>query len=149
MLTRVHRSHFGAGSCIRRAKISLFWPGMTTDITNTFSSCTLCAQYASQAPREPMLSHNIPDRPWSVVSQDILMWQSKWHLVTTCHFSNWIESDLLPNTLAKTVVDETKAHFARFGIPQKVVTDNGPQFISSEYKQFATEYGFQHVTSPP
>ena len=77
------------------------------------------------------------------------MWEGKWHLVTTCHYSDWVEIDVLPNTLTATVVQLTKAHFARFGIPERLVTDNGPQFISSEYKQFASEYGFEHVTSSP
>ena len=149
MLEKIHKTHFGVGSCIRRAKVSLFWPGMTSDIKNKCTSCPLCAQYASQAPKEPMLSHGIPDRPWSVVSQDILMWEGKWHLVTTCHYSDWVEIDVLPNTLTATVVQLTKAHFARFGIPERLITDNGPQFISSEYKQFASEYGFEHVTSSP
>ena len=102
MLGKIHKTHFGVGSCIRRAKVSLFWPGMTSDIKNKCTSCPLCAPYASQAPKEPMLSHDIPDRPWSVVSQDILMWEGKWHLVTTC----------LPNTLTATVDADDKAHFA-------------------------------------
>jgi len=94
-----------------------------------------------------MLSHDIPDSPWSVVSQDILMWEGKWHLVTTWHYSDWVEIDVLPNTLTATVVQLTKAHFARFGIPERLITDNGPQYISTEYKQFASEYGIEHVTS--
>ena len=57
MLEKIHKTHFGVGSCIRRAKVSLFWPGMTSDIKNKCTSCPLCAQYASQAPKEPMLSH--------------------------------------------------------------------------------------------
>ena len=149
MLEKIHKTHFGVGSCLRRAKVSLFWPGMTSDIKNKCTSCPLCAQYASQAPKEPMLSHAIPDYPWSVVSQDILMWEGKWHLVTTCHYSDWVEIDVLPNTLTATVVQLTKAHIARFGIPERLITDNGPQFISTEYKQFASEYGFEHVTSSP
>jgi len=96
-----------------------------------------------------MLSHDIPDSPWSLVSQDILMWEGKWNLVTTCHYSDWVEIDVLPNTLTSIVVQQTKAHFARFGIPEYLVTDNGPQYISTEYKQFASEYGFEHVTSSP
>ena len=76
LLNKIHKTHFGA-SCIRRAKVSLFWPGMTTDIKNKCMSCPVCAQYARQAPKEPILSHDIPDRPWSLVSQDILMWEGK------------------------------------------------------------------------
>ena len=127
MLDKIHKTHFG--SCIRRAKVSLFWPGMTSDIKNTCVSCPVCAQYASQAPKEPMFSHDIPDRPWSLISQDILGTYA-----TTCHYSDWIEIDILPNTLIATVVELTKAQFARFGVPDRVVTDNGPQFISTEYK---------------
>ena len=104
---------------------------------------------ASQAPKEPMLNHDIPERPWSLISQDILMWKEKWHLVTTCHYSHWIEIDILPNTLTSTVVELTKAQFARFRVPDLVVTDNGPQFISADYEQFVSEYGFKHVTYSP
>ena len=149
MLNKIHKTHFGTGLCIRRAKVSLFWPGMTSDIKHKCMSCLVCTQYASQAPKEPMLNHDIPHCPWSFVSQDILMWEGKWLLVTTCHYSDWVEIDILPNTLTATVVEFTKPHFARFGIPDHLVTDNGPQFISNEYKQFVDECGFEHVTSSP
>ncbi|KAJ8332676.1 hypothetical protein SKAU_G00424650 [Synaphobranchus kaupii] len=39
--------------------------------------------------------------------------------------------------------------FARHGIPETVVTDNGPQFSGGDMKVFAADYGFDHVTSSP
>ena len=42
-----------------------------------------------------------------------------------------------------------KTIFSRHGNPQALVTDNGPQLTSSEIKQFATNYGFQHITTSP
>ena len=75
MLEKIHKTHFGEGSCIRRAKVSLFWLGIASDIKNKCTSFLQCPQYVSQAPKEPMLSHYIPDYPWSVFSQDILMWE--------------------------------------------------------------------------
>ena len=41
------------------------------------------------------------------------------------------------------------AVFARFGCPEVLVTDNGPQFSCHEFAQFAREYDFTHVTSSP
>ena len=39
--------------------------------------------------------------------------------------------------------------FSRFGIPKKVVLDNGPQYSSSEFTKFESDYGFKHSTSSP
>ena len=50
---------------------------------------------------------------------------------------------------AKAVVDNTKKLFAEQGIPQKVVSDNGPQFVAAQYNAFAETWGFTHITSSP
>ena len=39
--------------------------------------------------------------------------------------------------------------FARWGICDKIIIDNGPQFSSDEFRKFAEDYGFEHVTSSP
>ena len=55
--------------------------------------------------------------------------------------------DELSNTQSTTVINLTKAHFARHGVPVRCLTDNGPQFTSIEYKHFAQTYGFEYITS--
>ncbi len=39
--------------------------------------------------------------------------------------------------------------FARYGILKRVVSDNGPQYSSQEFKHFSGRYNFEHVTSSP
>jgi transposase InsO family protein len=46
-------------------------------------------------------------------------------------------------------IRKTKGVFARYGIPEKVVSDNGPQYSSAEYSNFARAWGFKHETSSP
>ena len=48
-----------------------------------------------------------------------------------------------------SVIRKLKAHFVRYGIPEQLVTDNGPQFASRDFLKFAKEWDFEHLTSSP
>ena len=149
MLKKVHESHQGAEACIRRAKDVLFWPGMNGEITNMVSQCAACNEYLSQQQKEPMMTPAIPTRPWQVVAQDLFIINRENFLITVDYFSDYWELDQLPDTLSSTVIAKTKEHFGRYGIPETVISDNGPQFRSHEYTTFAKDWDFTHVTSSP
>ncbi|XP_069109439.1 uncharacterized protein [Argopecten irradians] len=52
-------------------------------------------------------------------------------------------------TESSATVAALKSIFARHGIPEIVFSDNGPQFSSRTFADFATEWGFEHRTSSP
>ena len=149
MLKKTHVNHFGAASNIRMAKEVLYWNGMRKAIEDMCNACATCASYVKTAPKEPMKSLPIPTRTWQIISQDLFTLEQKQYLVTVCHYSDWIELDLLQDTVAKTVVTKTRTHFARWGNPRICHTDNGPQFISEEYNQFVENEKFIHSPSSP
>ena len=70
-------------------------------------------------------------------------------LVTVDYFSNFFEVDKLSTTSTTQVITKLRIHFARFGVPDVVVSDNGPQFACEEFKQFAKRRQFSHVTASP
>ncbi|XP_028411140.1 uncharacterized protein K02A2.6-like [Dendronephthya gigantea] len=149
MLEKIHKAHQGADSSIRRAREVLFWPGMSADIRPCCDACGVCAQFQREKPREPMKSHEVPELPWVKISVDLFQLDGKNYMVMVDHYSDFIELDYLKNTTANTVIKAMKKNFARHGIPKECVSDNGPQFVSFEYKSFAKEYGFLSVTSSP
>ena len=63
------------------------------------------------------------------------------------YYSKYVEFGLLKDESSETTMDLLKSYFARFGVPKIVRSDNGPQFSSKKFKQFAKEWNFQHVTS--
>ena len=95
-----------------------------------------------------MIPYPVPSRPWQVIGTDLFEFQGRNYLITT-DYSNFFEVDRLYNRTSKEVICRLKAHRARHSIPDKLVSDNRPQFTSEEFKQFANAYEFQHGTSSP
>ena len=56
---------------------------------------------------------------------------------------------LFPTTSFRFEISHLKAIFARHGIPETVISDNGPQYSSAEFSKFAQKWGFSHLTSSP
>ena len=55
----------------------------------------------------------------------------------------------LSTSTSNDVITHLKSIFARHGIPQTVMSDNGPQYAAAAFVKFAQEYGFAHITSSP
>ena len=150
MIMKSHSSHLGRDRCIRRAKDVLYWPGMVDDITNAVESCEICAEFTSKQQKEPMMSHPIPELPFEIISQDLFTLQQKNYLITVDHYSDYfLVDELKDDTTSETIIERTKNHFAEHGIPETVITDNGPQFTSQEFQTFSRTWEFKHVTSSP
>jgi len=149
LLKKAHENHQGAEATIRRAKNVLFWPRMNGDIHNVVSQCSLCNEYLTKQQKESMMTPEIPTRPWQVVAQDLFTLDRENFLITVDYFSDFWELNQLPDTLSSTVVTKTKQNFSQYGIPEKVISDNGPQFCSREYTKFAQEWDFTHLSSSP
>ena len=65
------------------------------------------------------------------------------------YYSRFVEMARLTRTTAEEVINYMKSVFARHGIPEQVMRDNGPQFTAAVYKRFASDYGFDIITSSP
>ena len=149
ILSRIHSSHLGIESCLRRARECVYWPLMNSEVKDFISKCTICRTYETAQCKETLMSHDVPQRPWEKVGADLFTLEQKDYLVTTDYYSNFIEIDRLYDTSSSTVINKLKAHFARYGIPDCVVSDNGPQFNSDAFTKFANTWDFEHCPSSP
>ena len=96
-----------------------------------------------------MHPHNRPSKPWAKVAADLFSLEQRNFLITVDYWSNFYELDQLGSTDATAVVKCLKRHFARHGIPDEVISDNGPQFTAEVFKEFDDKWMFQHITSSP
>ena len=150
VLARIHRSHIGIEGCLRRARESVFWPGMTAALKNHVNQCDVCRTFEMSQQKEKLYPHEVPDKPWSKVAVDLFEFSNRHYLVTVDYYSNFWKVDRMESsTTSKAVISKLKQHFARHGIPDKVFSDNGPQFDSDEFRRFSQEWEFEHLTSSP
>jgi transposase InsO family protein len=149
MREAVHSSHIGVNGCLRRARESMYWPSMNADIRNYIAQCETCRSFENRQAKETLRSHPLTDRPWEKTSADLFTLNGKEYLVVCDYFSNFIEVNYLEDTKSSTIIRKLKGHFARYGIPDCMVTDNSPQFTSDNFKTFAEKWDFDIQTSSP
>uniref|UniRef100_A0A3P9MQF2 Gypsy retrotransposon integrase-like protein 1 n=1 Tax=Oryzias latipes TaxID=8090 RepID=A0A3P9MQF2_ORYLA len=149
MLSRIHTGHLGIEKSKQRARDVLFWPGMGKQIETLVGSCSICLERRHSHQREPMISHPIPERPWQVIATDLFTWNSRDYIVAVDYYSRYFEVEKIVSLTSAAVITKLKAMFARFGVPQTVISDNGPCYSSQEFKNFAHSWDFEHITSSP
>ena len=122
------------------------WPGLSAELQNFITSCPTCARHRKN-PAEPLLSTPIPTLPWQKVAADFLQLNNKTYLLVVDYFSKYIEATQLHTTTSTQTIRFLRDIFARHGIPEEFVSDNGPQFASDEFASFAREIQMRHVTT--
>ena len=91
----LHSSHQGIESTLRRARETIYWPNMKSDIKDFTSKCEACASYSTRQQKETLISHDVPDRPWAKISTDLFDLDHKSYMVTVDYFSGFFEIDSL------------------------------------------------------
>ena len=70
-------------------------------------------------------------------------------MVLVDYYSKYFELTQLKDSTSATLINCLQQHMSRHGVPEILYSENGPEFSSLEFRQFAKAYQFQHVTSSP
>ena len=150
VLSRLHAAHRGAESTIRRARSTVWWPAIESDIKSTVAACEQCQSLLPCQPKEPLLPTPPSTRPFENVSADFCQVGSQQWLVYHDRYSGWVEAAHFGrDTPASRAVSVISQWFAQLGVPLSIRTDNGPQFSAKSFADFLTRWGVRHETSSP
>lgn len=144
MKQKLHASHLSAESCLRQAHKTIFWPSMNTEVKELIASCETCRKYETSNQKESLMPHEVPSRQWEQIGVDLFELKKKEFMVTVDYHSNFWEVDRLTSTTSAAIILKLKNHFAWYGRPDRLISDNGPQFTSSEFTKFAKEWDFEY-----
>ena len=117
MMSVIHASHIGIEGTIRRARDSLYWPRMNADLKEYVLKCEVCLTHRTTQGREPLLQHEIPERPWARVGVDLCELKGRTLLIVCDYYSNFIEVERIQTPTTLGVSKILKSLFARYGVP--------------------------------
>ena len=70
ILDCIHCGHLGINKCSARARMSVWWPGLSVAIEDMVKACFTCAKEMPE-PKEPLMPSSFPSRPWERISRDL------------------------------------------------------------------------------
>ena len=151
-LQLAHAGHQGITRTKQRLQSKVWWPHMTEHAETLCRQCVPCQTNIPDAPLHPPaqptegasapFEHLYVDLYGPLPGQQTL-------LVTVDQFSRFPIVNILTSTTTTAVTTALRRCFASFGLPIRLTSDNGPQFRSSEFRQFLEEYGVHHIKTPP
>lgn len=112
-------------------------------------SCSKCQEHRNSNPPLPLTPHEVPLYPFQHVSTDLFELNGENYLISVDSYSKWVSVDRLDSLTSSAVVAILDIQFAHFGIPERLFSDNGPQYSSVEFRDFTTRLGITHITSSP
>ena len=134
-----------------RARCTVFWPGMTADIHQIRDTCPDCIRHAPSQPRQPPAPPSIPSTPFESIASDFFQLSGHHYLVIADRLSGWPEvfksPPGSPQSGAHGLISCLINYFARFGVPEELSSDGGPEFTASATEDFLKRWNIRHRLS--
>ena len=136
----------GSLKCWARVKSTVYWPGIDKDITNLKGCCDTCGQVQHAPPAYD--EHSVEAcYPSHIFGSDIGNIDGKPNVVIVDYYSFFIYKRPMPDMTSETLILALKTIFSESGVPTILISDNGHQYWSEEFKQFSLEWSFVHKMS--
>lgn len=150
LLDNVHGTHLGICKMKALARGYFWYPGLDKDIENLVRSCPACLSVRAEPGRASLIKWEKTAVPFERIHLDFFgPVCNKTFLILTDNYSKWVEVIEMKRMDSMTTIEKLREIFARYGLPSKMVTDNGRQFVSAEFLEFCNKNKIKHITPAP
>lgn len=149
-----HMGHMGMERTLDLVRTRFYWPRMSADVYTKIKTCERCVKRKSLPEKAAPLVNIKTTRPLELVCMDFLSLEPdgriKDILVITDHFTKYAVAIPTPNQKAKTVAKSLWDNFLiHYGIPEKLHSDQGPDFESRTIKELCKVTGIHKMRTTP
>ena len=150
-----HMGHMGVDRTLDLVRSRFYWPRMAADVERKVRTCGRCVRRKALPERAAPLVNINTTRPLELLCMDFLSLEpdksgTKDILVITDHFTKFAVAIPTSNQKARTVAKCLWENFmVHYGMPEKLHSDQGPDFESRLIKELCQVAGIQKVRTTP
>ncbi|XP_055689215.1 uncharacterized protein K02A2.6-like [Lutzomyia longipalpis] len=149
ILGQLHQTHPGMARMKALARSYVYWPGIDADIESKVRNCVDCATADRTPVKTHLASWPLSSYPWQRIHIDYAKYRGENFFLVVDSYSKWPEIFKTSSTTTSQTINKLTEVFARLGIPETLVSDNGTQFTNPEFKKFCDVNGIAHLTTNP
>lgn len=151
LLLDLHSDHMGIVRMKAMARQYLWWPRLNLDIEEMARKCESCrVQDPMPSSKTTAASWDWPAGPWRRLHLDFAgPFLDRMFLIVVDAHSKWLEVFPMKTATSETTICKLRTLFSQFGLPEHIVTDNGSQFTSAQFKNFLRKNNIRHTCSAP
>ncbi|XP_051165706.1 uncharacterized protein K02A2.6-like [Leptopilina boulardi] len=150
LLKEIHSGHIGIVKMKSLARQYFWWPKLDAEIEDFGKRCRSCQSLSRSPEKAELIKFREAEFPFDRVHIDFLgPFHSKIFLLLIDAYSRWPEVIEMKHTDSEATIEVLREIFARFGIPNVMISDNGRQLVSEEFEKFCKLNGILHKTSAP
>ena len=148
--------HVGRCKMTKLINENYWWPNLGQDIKLYIQSCAKCAQIKmTDTTKMPLQELPQVDEPFQKIGMDVTELPEtdkgyKYILTIVDHLSRYLVMIPLKNQKAATIAKKLNRHFISiYGVPQTILTDQGPNFMSNLFKELCNIYDINKLNTVP
>ncbi|XP_065185812.1 uncharacterized protein K02A2.6-like [Sycon ciliatum] len=150
LLDELHAGHPGIARMKALARSYVWWPSLDAEIEQTVRGCMQCQTVTKSPHRQQVHPWEWPGKPWLRVHVDFAgPIAGKMLFIIVDSHSKFIEAHVCSGSSAAVAIRKLEQTFALLGLPYNIVSDNGPAFASSEFREFCSSNGIRHTLVSP
>lgn len=150
-MATAHKAHPGMSITKNQLRRSVWWPSMDRAVEEFVKTCRVCIMFSKSDAPEPLVMSEFPERPWENIAIDY--WSSgamsEYILVAADYYSKAIQAVALNESTTNATIKALETIFRKLGWVTSIKHDNGPQFVSGEFKTWLQNHRIASFPTTP
>ena len=112
-----------------------------------YKNCPTCLYFQQTQPKEKLINHDIPGKQWEVIGADMFNLYNRKYLFIAHYHSKFPVIRKTDDHSTDSLIPACKIIFSEYGLPKKIMSDAGCNFISDKFKRFCKNLNTEQAVS--